>query len=214
MSSVHFVSFRRGRGRLGWFLLFLFFVLSGYQYQQSGQVTWVTQTFQVSETAMGRVLDSEAFHGLADFQESLEGTLSTAAVDLEGKVTRVKDGDTFVLRDSAGNSHTIRLQGVDTPESDQPHGRAATRFLRERIDGEQIQVEVHGTGHYGRTIGTVYIDGANVNAELVCAGHAWWYKRYAPTDLELAACERDAKESNLGLWAGSNPVPPWVWRRS
>jgi endonuclease YncB( thermonuclease family) len=50
--------------------------------------------------------------------------------DITGRVTHVRDGDTIEL-----GQRVIRLQGIDAPESDQPHGDEASRALRQRVVG-------------------------------------------------------------------------------
>ncbi len=55
-------------------------------------------------------------------------------------------------------------------------------------------------------------DGRVLNRELVRAGFAWWYRRYAPDDEMLAQLEQEAREAQRGLWADAEPVPPWEWR--
>ena len=42
---------------------------------------------------------------------------------------------------------------------------------------------------------------------------AWWYRKYAPKDKELAKAEATARKAKRGLWADPNPIPPWVWRQ-
>ena len=67
---------------------------------------------------------------------------------------------------------------------------------------------------YGRLVADVILpDGRNLNRELVRAGLAWWYRRYAPHDAELEALEAEARAARRGLWADPHPVPPWEWRR-
>ena len=56
-------------------------------------------------------------------------------------------------------------------------------------------------------------DGRLLNHVMVGQGMAWWYRRYAPNDLELAGLETEAKAAKRGLWGQPNPVPPWDWRR-
>ncbi len=52
----------------------------------------------------------------------------------------------------------------------------------------------------GRTIGEVILpDGRVLNRELVKAGFAWWYRRYAPNDETLAQLEREARRTKRGL---------------
>ena len=47
-----------------------------------------------------------------------------------GKVAEVTDGDTFKLRRPTGGIVTVRLWGVDVPETAQPYGTAATWAAR------------------------------------------------------------------------------------
>ena len=65
---------------------------------------------------------------------------------------------------------------------------------------------------YGRIVGRVYVDGIDVNQELVAQGYAWVYRKYS-NDAELLRLEADAKQKGLGLWAEANPIPPWEWRQ-
>ncbi len=48
---------------------------------------------------------------------------------------------------------------------------------------------------------------------LVKDGWCWWYRKYAPGDAELEKLEHEAREGGKGLWADSQPVPPWEWRK-
>jgi len=52
-----------------------------------------------------------------------------------------------------------------------------------------------------------------LNHELVRAGACWWCRRYAKENETLKRLEGEAKEAGKGLWANSNPVPPWKWRK-
>ena len=122
---------------------------------------------------------------------------------------RVVDGDTVYTKDGT----KIRLHGIDTPERDQRYGKKATRAL-DRLIKTKIFVLEKDTDKYGRLVGVLYTpEGLNVNLEMVCGGHAWWYERYARFDGELEDCQKSAQEARLGLWAYDEPVAPWVWRR-
>ena len=125
------------------------------------------------------------------------------------KVDRVVDGDTIVLMDKT----RVRLHGIDTPERDQPYGKQATRALDALIKAK-VFVEEKDTDRYGRLVGVLYTpDGLNVNLEMVCSGHAWWYERYARFDSDLEDCQESAQDARLGLWAYEDAVAPWEWRR-
>ena len=105
------------------------------------------------------------------------------------KVDRITDGDTIVLMDST----RVRLHGIDTPERDQPYGSEATAALESMVETSVYIVEVD-TDRYGRMVGQLYhsSEGYDINASMVCAGHAWWYKRYAPDSELLRDCQEEA----------------------
>jgi endonuclease YncB( thermonuclease family) len=56
-------------------------------------------------------------------------------------------------------------------------------------------------------------DGRNVGHELLKEGLAWW-RRSSSSDASLEVVEELAKASHKGLWADSDPVPPWKWKAS
>ena len=61
---------------------------------------------------------------------------------------------------------------------------------------------------YARQLAWLDVDGANINAEMINQGYAWAYTRYN-ADPELAKLQALAKAVKRGLWADSDPVPPW-----
>ncbi len=56
-------------------------------------------------------------------------------------------------------------------------------------------------------------DGRTLNQELVKAGYAWWYRKYAPGNIVLEKLETEARDAKLGLWQDPTPVPPWTFRK-
>jgi len=128
------------------------------------------------------------------------------------KVVEVTDGDTYDVRRSAGGEVTIRLHGVDAPESSQPYGRAATRAARRYVGGERVRVQVEDIGRYGRAVASVEVGGENLGHMLVRDGLGWHYEQYAPNATELQRLQRQARNGNRGLWSRHNPTPPWEWR--
>ena len=126
-----------------------------------------------------------------------------------GKVVSVTDGDTIkVLRD--GKEVRVRLTGVDCPEKAQPFGEYAKEFAEKLALKKAVKVTVEGTDRYGRTLGEVTLpDGRILNRELLKAGFAWWYERYAPCNMGYEQLEREARLAGRGLW----PMPPWEYRK-
>jgi endonuclease YncB( thermonuclease family) len=127
-----------------------------------------------------------------------------------GKILRVIDGDTFVLQTEEGNLK-IRMGGIDAPEKDQDFGLEAGEFLNRYIN-KNVKVIPSGVDRYGRTIGTLYFDGININLLEVREGYAWHYKKYS-NDQKMANAEELAKKEKKGLWRSLNVIPPWEWRK-
>jgi len=128
-------------------------------------------------------------------------------------VIAVLDGDTLeVLHDH--HAERIRLNGIDCPEKGQPYGKRAKQAASALVFGKHVTLNTRGLDKYGRTIADVILpDGTKVNQELVKAGWCWWYRKYAPTDVELEKLEKEAWEAKEGLWVDPAPVPPWEWRK-
>lgn len=130
-----------------------------------------------------------------------------------GVCVGVPDGDTLsVIR--YGKSVRIRLFGIDCPERGQDFGRAARRFTSERAFGKTVRAVEMDTDAYGRPVAWVWVDGVALNKELVRAGLAWWYRKYAPRATELRNLEAQARQAGLGLWSHPRPIAPWEYRKN
>jgi len=157
-----------------------------------------------------------AMVGLVGVASATTKKAATPVFTLTGTVSKVSDGDTFVLVDSAGDSHKIRLYGVDCPEGKQLFGRQATGYVSGLILGKAVVVEVvSGYDRYGRRVGKVYFGEERrfLNAELVRGGYAWWYRQYSKKDTIFGRLETEARAERAGLWSDENPVPPWKFRQ-
>jgi endonuclease YncB( thermonuclease family) len=111
-----------------------------------------------------------------------------------------------------GLAERIRLWGIDSPESKQAFG--TQQFTGDLAFGKVVTVRVRDVDRYKRTVAEIILpDGRNLNRELVRAGLAWWYQRYARHDAVLAELEVEARAPQRGLWADKNPIPPWKFRR-
>jgi len=193
-------------------------VISLFQYISQGEVTWPADTYQKIVTTLGDYATRPAagWRRASDKLEQMGAAREghpTPDFDLSGRVVRVADGDTVSVLDSNKTQHKVRLYGIDTPEWDQPYGKAAKRALSKLVAGKTVGVVTVETDSYGRTVGTVYLQDKNINVAMVESGHAWWYRHYAPHNRLLAATEQQAREQGLGLWSERSPVPPWDWRR-
>ncbi len=134
---------------------------------------------------------------------------------LQGRVVSVADGDTVTVFVGKDGMTTVRLYGVDCPESTQRGGRAATETTRSLAFLREVRVEVLDTDRYGRDVALVHLpDGVILNEELLRQGQAWVYTAYCnrPRCLAWKALERTAKAEKKGLWQDADPLPPWKWR--
>lgn len=133
------------------------------------------------------------------------------AETLEGRVVGVHDGDTVTLLTTEKRQFKIRLAQIDAPESRQAFGQRSKQSLSDLVFNKTIRVEKETTDKYGRLVGTLYVDGLDVNREQVHRGMAWAYRQYLH-DPSLIEVEAEARKARTGLWADANPMPPWEYR--
>lgn len=133
----------------------------------------------------------------------------------------VEDADTVRLMLSGGGEMTLRLAGIDAPETthenqaynplqDQPYGEKATGRLEDLLSAQgdmSVMFSPTGSDTYGRTAGLIIAeDGTNINLELVRAGAAAALP-YGPSDERLystgafAKAQNEAIQSGEGMWA-------------
>lgn len=153
-----------------------------------------------------------AFTAYAVFCTLLSAGCLLSAETLKGKVIFVADGDTVTIQTADGNKEKIRLQGIDAPERDQSYGAEAGKVLAKLVKGKTVTVKSEERDDYDRMLGTVYLNGKNINLELVKQGAAWHYRHYAPNDAALAKAELAARKAHAGLWKEAKPTPPWDFR--
>ena len=132
---------------------------------------------------------------------------------LQGNVVRVLDGDTIEVLQGQ-KTVRVRLSNIDAPEKKQSFGRWSTNQLKALLAGQSVTVSYTQTDRYGRVLGRVMTaNGTEANRQQVLIGAAWVYGRYN-TDSSLPALQKAAQKLRIGLWAESNPIPPWVWRHN
>lgn len=146
---------------------------------------------------------------------SLTAQLAAADEDFAGTVTRVFDGDSFLVRPADGKDVNVRLLDIDAPEKNQSYGNSARAALIKLIGNRRVYVDVIDVDQYHRKLARVYRepDRLDVARALVHDGHVWVYRRTV-RDRSLLALEDSAKSSHLGLWAlpATDRVPPWQFR--
>jgi len=146
-------------------------------------------------------------------------SLTCNAATIEGRVVGVSDGDTITVLDSTNTQHKVRLSGIDAPEKKQPFGQRSKESLSDLVFDKPVTVDTDKQDRYGRKVGKVLVDGQDANLEQVKRGFAWHYKAYEREQPSIdrkvyAGAETEAKAARLGLWADTEPVPPWEFRHT
>lgn len=127
-------------------------------------------------------------------------------------VTRVIDGDTFVIFNIYGNEEKVRLIGVNAPESrnsgkkkKEEFGEESKKYLTDLLKNARVKLEfdVQRVDKYGRTLAYVYLEnGTLLNEYLVKSGYcqvATFPPNVKHRELFVEA-ERYAREHKTGLW--------------
>jgi micrococcal nuclease len=147
------------------------------------------------------------------------------SAEFTAKIIAVLDGDTVLVRRESGLVK-IRLAEIDAPEvghagmggqppnsqKAQSFGETSKRSLSDMVLGKQVKVVSQAVDQYGRLVAHLSVDGLDVNAEQIRRGMAWEYSNFH-SNQALIALQNEARQAQLGLWAQSNPTPPWEWRK-
>jgi endonuclease YncB( thermonuclease family) len=138
-------------------------------------------------------------------------------------VTRVYDGDTLTV-ESEGYKFKVRLVGIDAPEKSrkknepgQPYSQKAKNLLQKLVLNKTVELERYGLDRYSRILAVIYVDGIDVNFEMVKEGLAEVYKgKPAPgfNNRPYWEAEYEARKNKRGMWSlGDKYISPKVWRK-
>jgi micrococcal nuclease len=141
-----------------------------------------------------------------------DGGGGSAGGDGQASVVRVVDGDTVAVR-VGGREETVRLIGIDTPETVDPRspvecfGKEASdraKALLPEGTGVRLVADVEPRDRYDRLLAYVYRDdGTFVNLALVEDGYAS-VATYPPNvahTSEFTAAAARARDEGRGLWS-------------
>jgi len=145
--------------------------------------------------------------------------ITSGAANAAGRpatLVEITDGDTIKV-EYAGKRESVRLIGVDTPESwarrggkwlhvDEPYASEAADFLAAMLDGRAVTLtfDAGERDRYGRLLAYVWADGIFVNAQLLRWGYARLYI-VPPNSAQaerLAAAESVARAEGINVWPG------------
>ncbi|WP_162139865.1 thermonuclease family protein [Limisalsivibrio acetivorans] len=123
----------------------------------------------------------------------------------EAEVSRVVDGDTVDVSTAEMETLRVRMACIDAPERGGVFGEESMGALKEYLDGETVEIVEQDMDRFGRIVGTVKVQGADVNLDMVRSGFARVYPRYC-TDDDYYIAEKGARLAGVGLWADVEPV--------
>ncbi len=135
------------------------------------------------------------------------------------RVTRAIDGDTIKLAvpDGQKSTTTVRLWGVDTPETKKPNtpvqhfGPEAAAATARMTEGKTVRLELYPLDtrdRYGRLLAYVYLpDGRMLNRVLIVEGFGLADPRYDHKyKSEFTRLQREAIKARRGLWKDATPA--------
>lgn len=139
------------------------------------------------------------------------------------KVTRVYDGDTVLCKQDSV-SIKVRLVGIDAPETSkkkrdpgQPYSQQASKYLAGLVLNNSVKINEYGLDKYNRTLAELFIEGKNINIEMIKQGLAEVYRGKPPKGFNIEpynTAEDQAKKSLKGMWSlGDKYISPGEWRR-
>jgi len=131
------------------------------------------------------------------------------------EILDVVDGDTVKILYN-GTEETVRLIGIDTPETVHPtkpaqcFGAEASARTKELLTGKRVAVELDSSqgerDKYGRLLAYLFLtNGTNVAEELILEGYGKEYTYDQPYNymMEFRQAEERARTSGTGLWAAA-----------
>jgi micrococcal nuclease len=131
-------------------------------------------------------------------------------------VTRAIDGDTIEVSMN-GKNETVRLIGVDTPETKKPntpvqcYGPEASEYTKKTLAGKSVRLAADplddNRDRYGRLLRYVYLqDGTLLDETLVAQGYGFAYVSF-PFQQKTAfvKAQEEARAAHRGLWAACTP---------
>jgi endonuclease YncB( thermonuclease family) len=147
---------------------------------------------------------------------------SAQLIDIQ--IQNCHDGDTCTTT----SGEKIRFACIDAPELKQPYGIASRDYLRSLLGlrsrsllkNRSVAIVRTDTDRFGRTVAELYVRDRNdwklVQKDQIKSGLVWANSRYKDTCPSWKAIEAEfdkARAERKGIFAASNPLPPWEWRK-
>lgn len=146
---------------------------------------------------------------------------------IDGLVTSVSDGGHLTVS-NGGAEIDARLYGIEAPiitkiRRNEAGSKPGQRFagkafmaLAKKVLHKHARLEVMHVDQNHEAVVVVYVDGRNINLEMIAEGWAWASQktRKPPADAEYLLAEEGARAKKAGLWVQENPQPPWDFRKA
>ena len=125
----------------------------------------------------------------------------------------IYDGDTIRVMLADPVDEIIRILRIDTTERGEPLHEEATEVMREKLLGEILELEYEDPdtpkrGRYGRLLAYIFVDGRNIQTEMIREGWTPFFTRYGAGKYadEFKAAEVEARDAKRGIWASRYDV--------
>ena len=118
------------------------------------------------------------------------------------------DGDTCRIKTKNGIID-IRLSGIDAPESDQPFGSEAQKYLFDLLKDKDLTIQCNGKS-FDRKVCTIFIGSLDVQKNLVAHGWALDFPKYSGG--KYAKEQEAAEKLKFGIWNAKDIFSPYCWR--
>jgi len=85
-------------------------------------------------------------------------------------------------------------------------GKVASKYTQKKLTGKYVNLEFEIKrlrGNHGRLLAYVFVDGQNLNLDLVRQGLSPYYTKYGKSqnyDAEFRAAEKQARKEKLNIW--------------
>lgn len=141
-------------------------------------------------------------------------------------INKVQDGDTVLIHLNRNKKQSIRLYGIDAPETrgkgkpwpiSQPFGEKASHYLKNRIEGKIVKLIIIQNDYFSQRLDAViYLDDVDINLEMIKEGYAEASNaKYLNEDYQAQylAAEKEAKNQKKNIWSqGVNYESPKHFR--
>jgi len=145
-----------------------------------------------------------------------------------GTVTKVSDGDTIQVVTPEQTKLKVRLYGIDARKHPkfnrqsgqvhrpgQPFSEEAQKALKDKLMGKQVRLEILDIDKYRRMVCMVWLDGRNINLEMVMEGYAEAFVEYLkpPYRIDFLKAEQEARAGGKNIWSLPEHERPREFRK-